>query len=167
MARVTTKGSTVDLYLDCEWADVLASELVSIALISADGLHVFYTERDPLPADPVPWARSAVYPLLERGVAAMDDATLTRRLRSFLASLPKPSIHYDFGHDRSLCQYVIDGLEVSEPQGPIPAVTWGRFDGLHVACEQWWREHPELCGKRHHALIDAMALRGAAMAGAI
>lgn len=164
---MTTKVNTVDLYLDCEWADVLASELVSIALVSADGVHTFYAERDPLPTDPVPWVRSVVYPLLERGVAAMDDATLTRRLRDFLASLSKPSIHYDFGHDRSLCQYVIDGLEVSEPQGPIPAVTWVRLDGLHAACEHWWREHPELCGKRHHALIDAMALRGAAMAGAI
>jgi len=161
------KGNTVDLYLDCEWADVLASVLVSIALVSADGLHVFYAEREPLPSDPVPWVQSVVYPLLERGVAAMDDATLTRKLREFLARLPSPSIHYDFGHDRSLCQYVIDGLEDSEPQGPTPEVTWVRLDGLHAACERWWQAHPELCGKRHHALIDAMALRGAAMAGTI
>ena len=74
----------VNLYLDCEWADVLASELVSIALVSADGLHTFYAERDPLPANPVPWVRSVVYPLLERGEAAMDDMALTRRLREFL-----------------------------------------------------------------------------------
>lgn len=37
----------MDLYLYREWADVLASELVSIALISADGLHVFYAESAP------------------------------------------------------------------------------------------------------------------------
>lgn len=97
----------------------------------------------------------------------MDDATLTRRLRDFLAGLSKPSIHYDFGHDRSLCQCVIDGLEISKPQGPTPEVTWVRLDGLHAACEHWWQAHPELRDKRHHALIDDMALRDAAMAGAI
>ena len=53
------------------------------------------------------------------------------------------------------------------PEGPQPTVIWRRLDGLHAACERWWQTHPELCGKRHHALIDAMALRGAAMIGAI
>jgi len=97
----------------------------------------------------------------------MGDATLSRRLREFLASLPNSLIHYDSGHDRSLCQYVIDGLEAPEPEGPAPQVTWKRLDGLHAAYERWWQAHPELCSRRHHALTDAMALRGAATAGAI
>lgn len=152
----------MDLYLDCEWADVLASELVSIALVSADEQHSFYAERDPLPTDPVPWVRSVVYPLLERGDAALDDSTLTHRLRDFLASLSNPRIHYDSGHDRALCQYVIDGLDVPEPGGPITAVTWVRQDALHSELERWWRTHPEQQPRRHHAPVDAMALRGAA-----
>ena len=155
----------MDLYLDCEWADVLASELVSMALVSADDMHAFYAERDPLPADPVPWVRSVVYPLLERGEAALCDTAMTRRLRQFLTGLPNPTINYESGHDRDLCQYVIDGLEVPEPEGPSPQVTWRRLDGLHAQCERWWKAHPELAGRRHHALIDAMALRGAAMLG--
>lgn len=156
------EGNAVDLYLDCEWADVLASELVSIALVSADELHSFYAERDPLPTNPAPWVRSVVYPLLERGSAALDDGTLTHRLRDFLAGFPNPCIHYDFGHDRALCQYVIDGLDVPEPTGPITTVTWVRLDGLHSELERWWQAHPEQQPRRHHALIDAMALRGAA-----
>ena len=156
------EGDAVNLYLDCEWADVLASELVSIALVSADEKHSFYGERDPLPTNPMPWVRSVVYPLLERGGAALDDSTLTHRLRDFLAGFAHPCIHYDSGHDRALCQYVIDGFDVPEPEGPITAVTWVRLDGLHSELERWWQAHPEQQPKRHHALVDAMALRGAA-----
>jgi hypothetical protein len=159
------EGDAVDLYLDCEWADVLASELVSIALVSADEQHSFYAERDPLPTDPVPWVRSVVYPLLERGDAALDDNTLTHRLRDFLAGLSNPRIHYDSGHDRALCQYVIDGLDAPEPEGPTPTVSWVRLDGLHSELERWWQTHPEQQPRRHHALVDAMALRGAALRG--
>lgn len=49
---------------------------------------------------------TVVYPLLERGVSAMDNAALTRYMREFLAMLPDPCICYDSGHDRGLCQLV-------------------------------------------------------------
>lgn len=54
------------LFLDCEWADILASELVSIALVPLDGGRVFYAEREVLP-EPTPWVAAVVYPLLTRG----------------------------------------------------------------------------------------------------
>lgn len=113
----------MDLFLDCEWADTLASELVSIALVSADGSRLFYGERDPLPLHPTPWVRSVVYPLLERGAVAMSDAVMTLRLREFLVSASNPTIHYDSGHDRSLCEYVVDGFEVPQPVGPLPSLS--------------------------------------------
>jgi hypothetical protein len=113
------------LFLDCEWADVLASELVSIGLVSADLCQVFYAERDPLPADPLPFVRVAVYPLLERGDAAMSDVLLTRCLRTFLAGVSDPVIVYDSAHDRALCTFVLDGLDEPEPKGPWPsAIQW-------------------------------------------
>jgi len=90
--------------------------------------------------------------LLERGGVALDDSTLTRRFREFLVSLPNPCIHYDSGHDRALCQYVIDGLDVPEPEGPTTTVTWVRLDGLHSELERWWQTHPEQQPRRHHAL---------------
>jgi len=151
----------VKLFLDVEWADVLASELVSIALVSDDGEHQFYGERDPLPTEPSPWVASVVYPLLERGASAMNDAALTRGLREFLTTIAEPWIYYDSGHDRGLCQFVIDGMDEVEPEGPMVNVRWQRLDDMASACERWWKDHPENRSQRHHARIDAMALRGA------
>ena len=42
------------LFLDCEWADVTANELVSIGVASIDGERSFYAEIDVLPPDPTP-----------------------------------------------------------------------------------------------------------------
>lgn len=152
----------MELFLDCEWADLLASELVSIALVSGDGQRIFYAERDPLPVDPTPWVRSVVYPLLERGVSAMTDASMTLAIRQFLASFETPRIHYDFGPDRGLCQFVIDGFDVVNPVGPVPGnIEWHRCDGFRKAIETWWSAHPSVIARRHHALMDAMALRAA------
>lgn len=131
------------LFLDVEWADVLASELVSMALVSLDGQHVFYAERDPLPKEPTPWVKAVVYPLLERGASAMNDVTLTGNLRDFLAKIPEPRIFYDSGHDRGLCQFVIDGMDESEPSGPTVKVNWQRLDNMASACERWWKDYPE------------------------
>jgi hypothetical protein len=149
------------LFLDVEWADVLASELVSIGLVSADLRHAFYAERNPLPAEPMPFVRAAVYPLLERGELAMADALLTSRLRTFLAAISNPTIVYDSPHDRALCQFVLDGLDEAEPNGPVPSeIQWLRLE-LDAARERWWRDHPEHQPRRHHAGVDALALRGA------
>ena len=149
------------LFLDCEWADVLASELVSIGLVSADECHAFYAERDPLPAEPMPFVRAAVYPLLERGERAMPDDQLSSRLRTFLAAIPNPSIVYDSPHDRALCQFVLDGLDEAESDGPAPSdIQWLHLE-LDAARERWWRDHPEHQSRRHHAGVDALALRGA------
>lgn len=148
------------LFLDVEWADVLASELVSIALISDDGSHAFYGERDPLPAEPLPWVATVVYPLLERGAAAKPDTLLTRSLRTFLAAIPAPTIVYDSPHDRALCQYVLNGMDEPEPEGATAVIAWLHLD-LDADRERWWGDHPEHQSQRHHAAVDAMALRGA------
>jgi len=154
----------MDLFLDCEWADVLASELVSIALVSADGRHVFYAERDPLPSNPLPWVWTVVYPLLDRGDAALPDTAMTKALREFLTGVDAPRICYDFGADRGLCEYVLDGFEMPEPEGPMPMdLQWQLCTNLQGAIERWWTAHPEMLPRRHHALIDAQALRDAAL----
>lgn len=148
------------LFLEVEWADVLASELVSIALVSDDGHHMFYGERDPLPAEPLPWVETVVYPLLERGAAAMSDDLLTKSLRTFLVSIQTSTIVYDSPHDRALCRYVLDGMKEPEPEGLAPSIVWLHVD-LDTARERWWNDHPEHQMQRHHAAVDALALRGA------
>ncbi len=149
-----------DLFLDCEWADVFGTELVSIALVSINGKQVFYAERKVLPADPTPFVAHVVYPLLDRGDRAMADADMTRALRVFMILIDEPCICYDFGNDRTLCQYVLDGFEISEPDGPKPIdLRWQLMSDLSRFIERWWAEHPECRARRHHALTDAMALR--------
>jgi hypothetical protein len=154
----------VDLFLDCEWADVLASDLVSLALVSLDLQHVFYAERDPLPVDPTLWVKTVVYPLLDRGPTAMSEAVMTRRLREFLASVERPRICYDFGADRGLCQYVINGFQTSKPDEPVPAdLRWQLFEDMREPMARWWGSHPKEQARRHHALVDAHALRSACL----
>jgi hypothetical protein len=91
----------------------------------------------------------------------MRDAALTRRLREFLATIPDPWICYESGHDRSLCQFVIDGMDEVDPDGPMVEVRWQRLSGMASQYERWWSDHPGLRPQRHHARFDAMALRGA------
>lgn len=151
------------LFLDCEWADVLASELVSIALVPLDGERVFYAERTALP-EPTPWAAEAVYPRLSRGSTVMDDAAMTRALRAYLADFDEVSICYDHGANRAFCEAVLDGPESvdSEALGPRPReVRWDRVRDMGRALERWWRARPDSVRHRHHALMDAQALRGA------
>lgn len=61
------------LFLDTEWADLAGDELVSLALISGDGRLRFYAERGPLPPEPTRFVEESVYPLLDRGSAALPD----------------------------------------------------------------------------------------------
>lgn len=71
------------LFIDTEWADVLARELVWLALASGCGQYEFYAERDPLPVEPTAFVRSVVYPLLERGTSALPDDQFTAALHEF------------------------------------------------------------------------------------
>jgi hypothetical protein len=152
-----------DLFLDCEWADVFATELVSIALVSMDGKKQFYAEREVLPADPTPWVVAVVLPLLERGDRAKPDAAITRELRAFVAGIDHPRICYDFAADRELCQRVLEGTGAPPTDGLEPlldSVRWHLMTDTGAALERWWSEHPAE-RRRHHALADAKALRAA------
>lgn len=151
-----------DLFLDCEWADVFGTELVSIALVSLNGAQEFYAERKVLPEDPSPFAAQVVYPLLDRGDHAMADAEMTDVLRRFLAAIDRPRICHDTETDRTLCQLVLDGFDASHPEGLIPlGLHWHLMTEMGPFLRRWWSEHPECRGRRHHALTDATALRGA------
>ena len=65
------------LFIDTEWADALANELVSLALVSDCGRFEFYAEREPLPSAGNDFVRDVVYPLLERGERALPDPQFT------------------------------------------------------------------------------------------
>ena len=154
------------LFLDTEWADATGSELVSLSLVSEDGALTFYAERAELPATPTDFVRNVVYPLLDRGHAALSDEMITTSLRAFLNSIPAPTIMADYPNDLLLLRHALSGFDMSETQvqacGPIPrpVMTHMLKEGLTgMLMEEWFDANPEQRTRRHHALIDAHALR--------
>ena len=153
-------------FLDTEWADVTGSELVSIALVSEDGFHRFYAERNPLPERATDFVKHVVYPLLQRGPAAMIDQAMTTGLRAFLGAAPEPIVLADYHNDFSLLRYVLEGFELSDEQaaacGLIPRPVKMRVlkEGMMgMLVEDYFAAHSAAAARRHHAMVDAEALR--------
>lgn len=154
------------LFLDTEWADLAGDQLVSLALVTEDGLHRFYAEVEPLPPHPTDFVRDVVYPLLERGAAAMPLSVMTERLRAFLLELPEPRfVLHDYHHDAVLMRRVLAGQESTSAGdwNGEPTVSYtliARGDLMHLV-EAYFRLHPCALARRHHAGVDAEALRRA------
>ena len=149
------------LFLDCEWADVLGSELVSLALVPEDpALPEFYAESLQLPEEPTPFVAAVVYPLLDRGSAAMGDLAIAEGLRRYLALFSDPIVMHDTGVDLMLLG---DALEHPEAVVPTP-----RLQAHMINMPRYMQEierrfsgDPALRRQRHHALIDARVARDA------
>jgi hypothetical protein len=161
---------TTNLFLDTEWADLAGDELVSLALISGDGRRQFYAERDPLPSAPTTFVRESVYPLLDRGAAALADHAFTASLRAFLDAVPDPLIIFDYAHDWVMFQMAWRGF-VRPGQAPLEesldhgiAQRLLTSDLVSMILEDWFLAHPREAARRHHAMVDANALRVACLA---
>lgn len=159
------------LFLDTEWADDEGRELVSLALVSHDGASVFYAERDPLPTRPTEFVRSCVYPLLDGGSAALAEMEFTRALRVFLCAVRTPHVVYDYPNDGALLLTAISGFgrlpsELADVPPPPRHLRSSLLTDAHLspAVEEYFLAHPNEASKRHHALVDAMALRAAWLA---
>lgn len=155
----------VRLFLDTEWADANGQQLVSLALLSEDRAHRFYAEVDPLPANPTLFVRTVVYPLLQRGDAALGPAQFTGRLRAFFAALPAPrSVVFDCINDAALLRFALAGFGLPDvglgATVEIEEVLLSQFaiaDGI----ETYFEWHASARQRRHHAGVDAEALRRA------
>lgn len=158
------------LFIDTEWADVLASELVSLALVSDCGRYEFYAERDPLPDKATEFVRSVVYPLLERGTRALPDEMFTAALHLFFEEVlevawrGKVLVAFDHRTDMALLDYALDGFESPKtPQRP----PFSRFNlgllGIEFdqAVEERFASDPTLRARRHNAFTDAWVNRDA------
>jgi len=99
--------------------------MVGLALVSEDGLHRFYAERDPLPPSPSDFVRMHVYPLLDWGHAALRDADFTTELRRFLRSVASPYVLFDFPNDGVLLKHALEGFHlrqaIRQTCGDVPA----------------------------------------------
>jgi hypothetical protein len=158
------------LFIDTEWADVRAHDLVSLALVSDCGRYEFYAERDPLPECPTDFVRSVVYPLLERGQRALSDGQFTTRLHAFfedvleVARRGKVLVAFDHENDIALLEYALDGFGSpnTPPRPPFNKFYLGllgiEFDD---AVENRFASDPAVRGRRHNAFTDAWVNRDA------
>lgn len=150
------------LFLDCEWSDCINStDLVSLALVPGDPARPeFYAEVAVLPADAPPFVQSVVYPLLERGRAAMNALAIATALRRYLASFRDPIIMYETGMDLMLLGDALDHPQCTEPL-PRLHPNLIQMPGYQQRVEQVFSGDAALRGRRHHALVDARVQRDA------
>lgn len=56
--------------------------------------------------------------------------------------------------------HAIEGFEMTKPEGPVPVeLQWKLCEDMQAPIAQWCP--PELQSRRHHARVDAEALRAA------
>ncbi|MNM41906.1 hypothetical protein D3C81_527340 [compost metagenome] len=155
------------LFLDCEWADVLEAELVSLALVGEDESRVFYAEREVLPMPAPPFVQKVVYPLLDRGTAAMSNLAFTEALREFFDGTPDPLVIADYSLDFELLRWALSGTGVpvqernSSTESPKYKELLASSPALLASIEAKFSAVPSLAARRHHALVDAQVLRQA------
>ncbi len=148
------------LFLDTEWAND-SRDLVSLALVNGDGSRVLYVERDPLPSNPSAFVRDVVYPLLDRGSVALADPALTETVRAFVAASGTPRIHFDLAWDKVLLGQAMSewGRNLAGIPPFVPVLI--ERNDVRDEVELYFQNNPDASARRHHALVDAEALRHA------
>lgn len=153
------------LFLDTEWANEAATDLVSLALVDESGAQQFYAEVDPLPASATDFVRFVVYPLLERGWAAMQRADLSTELKGFLARFDRPIVVFDHPNDGSLLARALAHIpaDKSVSTGGLYQCQLVSNASLQPFFEAYFDRNPASARLRHRADIDAQALRWAVL----
>jgi 3' exoribonuclease, RNase T-like len=148
------------VFLDTEWADEHANQLVSLALVSEDGTREYYAEVDPLPSDPKRFVVDAVYPLLERGDKALPLNEVASTVADFLITLPAPAVLADHINDLRLLRALLAGERWERLlQSGLIATRMIKDSRMREISDAWFCEDPARISRRHHALVDAHALR--------
>jgi hypothetical protein len=151
---------TMILILDTEFTDVAPDmELLSLALVSTDGRHEFYGERNDVPVDRCSrFVREAVLPLMDAKAPVSGDlSNLCSRLRTFLDGLPEAAtLACDSGYDVQLfCEAIGEPWPERLRRERIDLSMW---TALPVFAEAQALYH-EMGHPYHHALNDVRALR--------
>jgi len=146
------------LFLDCEFTDFIDCELISIGMVSDDGLYELYLEViDFDRAKCNAFVQSAVCSQLGQIAGTqIHRAEIKDRLKSWLAAIPGDiTIATDSQHDRDLLAEALDGEWPENFQGWFdlrPAAEQAVFQlavtQYHAPDRPW-----------HHALHDARANR--------
>lgn len=95
---------------------------------------------------------------------------MTKALRAFLSATPGACVLADYPNDLQLLQYVLAGFDLVDDQvqacGPVPEVAVQILASrrIRAGIEAWFQDNPGQRARRHHAMVDAQALRAAWMA---
>jgi hypothetical protein len=160
------------VFIDCEFHNLVAPQLLSIGLVSTDG-HELYAEL----ADPSQWPRTSAFVkeivVPQFGKMPHQDATraaIGRRVGAWLTALgprlsrdPLP-VAYDYHADMNLLEHALREAGLWQQWGiRLLPIHVGYLTGLpevDAAMRNSWRSSFEVDGiERHHALADARALR--------
>lgn len=143
------------IFLDTEFTglDQPWPHLISIGLVSDNGLHSFYAE---LPEETYrdlasPWVRVNVLPLLEGDDCVMSHQELCRELITWIELLGNIQIAVDSGIDFDFLRSILNPWPANLARDPI-YMAGGDFTD---AVEDVYASNRDL--RRHHALDDAKA----------
>ena len=150
------------IFLDTEFTDFIDCELISIGMISEDGQHQFYAERNDFRKTRCsPFVRSEVLPLIgQDGALQLSRHKLHRALWKWFSELPcAVQIGCDYSGDwELLCDALIDYAQTSLPAGITGRVDLNSYlsdPAYELALRRFYNpDRPP-----HHALYDAMARR--------
>lgn len=139
-------------FLDTEFTDFGAPQLISVAIVGEDGRE-FYAERSDLDSRLCSeFVRKVVVPLLGQYPGrTMPISQLRDELRAWLQAVPlkpKPLLCYDFEGDIDLVEQLLDE---PLPRGWKVENVARKIDGTRRAA--YLQQH----GSEHHALHDARA----------
>jgi 3' exoribonuclease, RNase T-like len=153
------------LFLDTEFTGFATRELISLALVSEDGLHEFYVELSDFDREACdPFVIDTVLPQLgkiEDATCSWSDAAL--RLRVWLIQL---AVDQRFASDSETDYWLLKELLTDKGRYKIPAnldQTWVNVSdtSIHGDCGAIDVTVPDASPElgEHHALADARALR--------
>lgn len=150
------------IFLDTEFTDFVQIDLISIGLVSDDGRE-FYAERsDYCRSDCSGFVHAAVLPILGRIDGAVCTRTeLTLRLRSWFDSLPEPAtLVFDYFSDLELLADALLGDDFDK----LPANVGEKLMlGSEIVGDPAYQRALDRTftrdWPRHHALVDARAMR--------
>lgn len=145
------------VFLDTEFTDALDCDLISIGMISENGLHEIYLERNDYRSDWCnPFVQAAVLPQLGQIGNCVNRQDLSNRLAEWLSSIPEEIT--------IACDNYVDWELLIDCLGEVrPANLLAKREILPVGDQIVFNhavvEYHERNGGWHHALHDARAYR--------
>lgn len=164
----TSQGVPVRVWLDCEFTNIEVPELLSVGLISEDGRECYVELFDEgLRQRSSAFVLAHVLPLFGRvpDSRAHDYQDLCCRLERFLFATGQVELLYDYTADRELLQQAFERARCWRELEPL--VSWRNVaietceDISQDAMEAVFTAAEKIGLARHHALVDARALRAA------